>query len=119
MISNIIKLAEYMKDDEDRKLEALFSSEAIPDRGFSERVVRRVRRRIWVRRWTLPIAMAVGGLIAARPALEMMLLLPVVLEFVPDSVKSLPMEWLPQLPLVMTGLAVAAAMVLFVRLIED
>lgn len=119
MTSNIIKLAERMKDEDDRKLEALFRSEAIPDRGFSERVVRRIRRRVWVRRWTLPIAMVSGGLIAVRPAMELVSLLPVMLDFVPDSVKSMPLEWLPQLPLVMAGLAAAGAMVLFVHLLED
>ncbi|HET6628805.1 MAG TPA: hypothetical protein VFG91_03425 [Woeseiaceae bacterium] len=107
-----------MQDEDDRKLEALFRSEAIPDRGFSERVVRRIRRRVWIRRWTLPIAMAIGGLIAVRPAVELVSLLPVVLDFVPDPVKEMPLEWLPQLPLVITGLAAAGAMALLFRLLE-
>lgn len=108
-----------MKDQDDRNLETLFRSEAIPDDGFSERVTRRIRRRLWVRRWTLPIAMVIGGLIAARPALELVSLLPVMLDFVPDSIKGMPQEWLPQLPLVMTALVAGGAMVLFVRLLED
>ncbi len=119
MISNIIKLAERMKDREDRKLEALFQFGAIPDDGFSERVVRRIRRRVWIRRWTLPIAIAIGGLIAAQPALELISLLPVVLDFVPEPVKDMPAEWLPQLPLVASALAAAGAMIFFVRLLED
>ena len=108
-----------MKDQQDRKLEALFRPVAIPDDGFSERVERRIRRRVRVRRWTLPIAAVIGGLIAARPAMDLVSLLPVVLEFVPESVRSMPQEWLPQLPLVATALAAAGAMVLFVRLLED
>ena len=119
MISNIIKLAERMKDQQDRKLEAMFRPVAIPDDGFSERVVRRVRRRVWIRRWTLPIAAMIGGLIAVRPAMDLLSLLPVVLEFMPESVRSMPQEWVPQLPLMATALAAAGAMVLFVRLLED
>lgn len=108
-----------MKDNEDRKLEALFRSEPIADDGFSDRVVRRIRRRVWIRRWTLPIAMAIGGLIAVKPAVELLSLVPVLVSLVPESVKAAPLELLPQLPILMTGLAAAAFMVVFVRLIED
>jgi hypothetical protein len=119
LTSNIIKLAERMKDQEDRKLEALFRSEDIADNGFSEHVVRRIRRRVWIRRWSLPIAMAIGGLIAVKPAVELLSLVPVLITLVPEPVKSMPLEWLPQLPMVMTGLAAAGAMALFVRLLDS
>lgn len=108
-----------MKDREDMKLEALFRSGTIRDDGFSERVVRRIRRRVWIRRWTLPIAMAIGGLIAAKPAMELMSLLPVVLDLVPEPIREMPAEWLPQLPLVVSALAAGGAMIFFVRLLED
>ena len=56
MTSKIINMAEHIKDDADRMLESMFASDPVPDDGFSVRVVRKVRRRIWVRRLTLPIA---------------------------------------------------------------
>lgn len=107
-----------MKDQEDRKLEALFRSDGIEDHGFSELIVRRIRRRVWIRRWTLPIAMAIGGLIAVKPAVELLSLLPALVALVPEPVKAVPLEWLPQLPMVMTGLAAAGAMALCVRLLD-
>lgn len=61
-------MVERSKDSEDRALEALFASEPIADDGFAKRVVRRVRRRIWVRRLALPTAVAFGALVAAKPA---------------------------------------------------
>jgi hypothetical protein len=58
-----------MKDKDDLALEALFASQPIADDGFSRRVIARVRRRQWVRRLALPIAVLMGGAIAAKPAL--------------------------------------------------
>jgi hypothetical protein len=119
LTSNIINMVDRMKDNEDRKLEALFRSEAIPDEGFSERVVRRIRRRVWIRRWTLPVAMAIGGLIAVKPAVQMLSLLPVLFTLVPDDLKRVPLDVLPQLPMLVTGLAFAGGVALFLRMLED
>ena len=60
-------MAERQKDSDDRMLEALFRPEPVPDDGFSRRVIARVRRRVWTRRVTLPIAVVVGSLVAAEP----------------------------------------------------
>ena len=49
-------MAERQKDNEDLVLEALFRAEPIADDGFCKRVVARVRRRVWTRRVTLPVA---------------------------------------------------------------
>ena len=62
-------MADRMKDNEDAALEALFRSEPIADEGFSARVVSRVRRRVWVQRLALPLAVAVGAAISA-PAIR-------------------------------------------------
>lgn len=70
MTSKIINMVERMKDDEDLALEALFASEPIADDGFSNRVLKRLRRRLWVRRLALPIAAAAGLSIALPPSLE-------------------------------------------------
>ncbi len=62
-------MADAMKDAEDLMLEKLLASEPIADDGFSDRIVARVRRRLWFRRLTLPIAAAIGTSIAAKPVL--------------------------------------------------
>lgn len=115
-------MVERMKDDEDRKLEALFRMAPIADDGFSERVVRRVRRRVWVRRWTLPIAAAIGGLIAARPAMDMLALLPLVADLVPPELKAIPADLL-QLPALfsfsLSGAVLAGLATVAIRVATD
>ena len=69
MRSKIINMAERMKDTEDAALEALFRSEPIADDGFSARVLSKVRRRVWVRRLALPLAVIAGAAISA-PAIR-------------------------------------------------
>ncbi len=61
-------MAEKMQDAEDRLLESMFQSESVADNGFSDRVLRRIRRQIWVRRLALPVAMVAGAAIALEPA---------------------------------------------------
>lgn len=111
-------MVERMKDEQDRKLEALFRTAAIADDGFSERVARRVRRRVWIRRWTLPIAAGIGGLIALEPVLQVLELLPVLAGFIPEELKMIPTDLL-QLPTFFSGLLAVGAMMLAVKLIED
>jgi hypothetical protein len=64
-------MAEKMKDAEDRLLESMFQSESVADNGFSDRVVGRIRRQIWVRRLALPVAMVAGAAIALKPASQL------------------------------------------------
>ena len=72
MTSKIINMVERMKDDQDRALEALLRSEPIVDDGFSARVMGRIRRREWVLRLSLPVAFALGALLAVPPALRLL-----------------------------------------------
>ena len=67
MKSKIINMADKIKDADDLMLESMFRSEPIADNGFSDRVVRRIRRKVWIRRVTLPVAAAIGVSIAAKP----------------------------------------------------
>ena len=69
-------MAERLKDSEDLQLEALFSSEPVQDDGFSARIMFRVQRRMWVRRLSLPVAIAIGAVIAAKPLLQLAELVP-------------------------------------------
>ncbi len=71
MKSKIINMADKLKDSEDQHLEELFRSPSVEDNGFSARVVRRVRQRLWLRRLSLPVAVCVGLPIAMAPATEL------------------------------------------------
>jgi len=95
LTSKIINMAEKLKDAEDRLLESMFKAEPINDDGFSQRIVTRIRRRIWLRRLALPVAMLVGGAIAIRPATELVIAVSKLLTVVPDSVVQAPVDWLP------------------------
>jgi hypothetical protein len=89
-------MAEKLKDAEDRLLESMFASEPIADDGFSQRVVGRIRRRIWVRRLTLPVAMLIGVAIAIKPASQLVLAASKLLTVVPQDVVVGSVDWLPQ-----------------------
>lgn len=81
-------MAERLKDEEDRKLEALFASEPIADNGFSARVVARVRRQIWVRRLSLPIAFVIGAAISAQPLMQLIDAVSGLFKFIPQTIAS-------------------------------
>ena len=71
MTSKIINMAEKIRDAEDRLLETMFRAELIEDAGFSDRIIGRIRRGIWLRRLTLPVAMLIGGAIAVKSLLQL------------------------------------------------
>ena len=118
MITKIIKLADRMKDKDDLKLEMLFRSEAVDDDGFSDRIVKRIRWRMRVRRYALPLAVLVGGGIAAKPALDLMMVAARLITVLPEDMRSLPLESLPQMPAVLGALAIAAVTAMFLRALE-
>ena len=103
MTSKIINMVEKLKDAEDRFLESIFQSESIADDGFSQRVVTRIRRRIWLRRLALPVAVLVGGLIAVKPAWQLVSAASKLLSTVPEGVFETPASWIPQMQTVVFG----------------
>lgn len=122
MTSKIINMAERMKDAEDLKLERLFSGEPIADDGFSVNVVSRVRRQVWVRRLSLPVAIAIGSLIGAKPLLEVIAALPQILSIIPVDkigIDNLPIEALPQGSTLMLGAALIMAVMFASRVLEE
>jgi len=113
-------MAESMKDAEDQLLESLLGSEPIADDGFSDRVVRRLRRRMWLRRLALPVAAAVGATIALKPLAT---LVPALFGFVqglvPSDVAILSQLDLPSLPLIVAGGMLLAVIMTALQFIEE
>ena len=115
-------MADRLKDSEDLKLEALFRSEPVQDDGFSASVVSRVRRRMWVQRFSLPTAFIIGAIIAAKPFMQLATLVPKVVSIVPQSVVGLidlPVYDILQGPTIILGIMLLAAMMMIGRMLED
>ncbi|MCI0517093.1 MAG: hypothetical protein L0Y45_04590 [Woeseiaceae bacterium] len=115
-------MAERLKDREDLRLEAMFQSAPIADDGFSNRVVSRIRRQIWVRRLTLPTAFVIGAAFAVRPLAQLVETVSGLLKFIPQTVAgnigTLPVTGLPQLPVLVLGSALLVAALLFGKLAQ-
>ena len=122
MKSKIINMVDRQKDAEDLKLEALFRSDPVEDAGFSDRVVSRVRRKIWIRRLALPTAFVIGMSIAVKPLLQLAGVVPQLLSAIPvDFVRmpQLPLDSLPQTSTIMLWAALAFAIMMIGRMLED
>jgi hypothetical protein len=119
LTSKIINMANRLKDAEDQMLESIFRSEPIADDGFSRRIVARIRRRIWLRRLTLPVAMLVGGSIAAKPVLQLAAAVSKLLMVVPQGLLEIPVAWVPQLQTVVIGAMLLVAVILGMRMLEE
>jgi hypothetical protein len=119
LTSKIINMAERLKDAEDRLLESMFAAEPIADDGFSNRVVSRVRRRLWIRRLALPVATIIGGAVAAKPAAQIGVAVGKLLTVMPQDLLAVPAGWLPQFQLVVIGALLLGAVSLGMRMIED
>ena len=129
MTSKIINMAEKLKDAEDRLLESMFAAAPIADDGFSQRIVTHIRRRLWVRRLALPVAMLVGGLVAFKPATQLVTVSSTLLGVVPREFFEIPASVLPQvesatfgvplLPLIVLSGMVVVAGILGMRLLNE
>jgi hypothetical protein len=115
-------MAERTRDKDDLVLESLFHAEPVPDNGFSARVVSRVRHRMWARRLALPLALALGFSISAKPLLQFLGALPGILNAVFGttlSLESLPAGALPDLSTMLFGASALMAALLASRLLEE
>jgi hypothetical protein len=119
LTSKIINMADKMKDAEDRIFESLFAAEPIADDGFSDHIVKRIRRHIWIQRLTLPAAMLIGGAIAIKPATQLVMAGSRLLGAVPQDILVAPADWIPQLPIVLLGGALLVIGMLSVRMLEE
>ena len=112
-------MAERIKDAEDRLLESLFASGSINDDGFSDRIVRRIRRQMWIRRLTLPTAVLVGAAVALKPATQLLAVIPTLIGALPQDLVEIPAVAVPQLPIVLLGGTLLAIVVLTARMLEE
>ena len=119
MTSKIINMAERIKDEKDLLLESMFASEPIADNGFSARVVRKVRRRIWLRRLTLPVAGLIGALIAFKPLTQLVTLIAGLVQVIPQDVLDASSIVVPQLPMLVLGAMLLATCMIGLRMIDD
>ena len=108
-----------MKDKDDLALEALFRSEPVADDGFSRRVVARVRRRIWLRRLVMPVALVLGSLIAFKPAVEVIGSLHGLAEALPLTLPQIPAGAIPQLSTFIVTAALIVIALFFAPALED
>lgn len=112
-------MADKMQDAEDRALKSMFQSESIEDNGFSNRVVRRIRRQIWIRRLALPTAMVFGAAIAVKPATQLIAVGSQVFGSLPIEAIIPNSALASQLPIVViVGIGLAIAVLTF-RLFEE
>jgi hypothetical protein len=116
-------MADRMKDAQDLKLESLFASDSIPDDGFSVRIEKRVRRQLWLRRLTLPIAVLIGGSIAIKPLAGLLAALVKLLSVLPANIRSnlegVTIANVPQLSTIVFGGVLVIAAIMLTRLLED
>jgi len=112
-------MAERIKDEEDRLLESMFASEPIADNGFSEQIVRRVRRKLLLRRLTLPVAALIGGAIAFKPISALVNTTYRILLQLPDELVVSATNNLPSLQLIVIGGLILFATILTLNMLED
>ena len=119
----IINMAEKMKDTEDLKLEAMFSSESVNDDGFSVRVEKRIRRRIRIQRFTLPIAVLLGGAVAVKPLMALLTAMMQLFVISPEGVSSylgnLASSSAPSITLISLGIMAVLALIMVGRILEE
>jgi hypothetical protein len=119
-------MVDRIKSKEELRLEAMFRSDPLPDIDFSSKVMTRVRRQIWIRRLAMPVAILLGGLIAFKPASELVMTLSKVMNMLPANltsvsmdIPSIPVESLPQVSTYLIGGLMILVTLIFVRVLED
>jgi hypothetical protein len=113
-------MAEKIKDADDLMLENLFSAEAIADNGFSDQVVGRIKRGLWVRRLSLPFAAAIGASISIKPLTGLVTSLAgLVSEVASPELVAASTGWLPPVHLIIMGGMLLALAVVSVRMLEE
>lgn len=112
-------MADKTSDAEDRHLESVFRSEEIPDDGFSKRILFSIRRRIWINRLALPVAVVIGAVFAVKPAIQLVTALMPLLNIATVEVIEVPMQFMPQMQTIVLGGMVFAAGIALFKVFEE
>ncbi|MGI9233705.1 MAG: hypothetical protein ACR2RD_08760 [Woeseiaceae bacterium] len=112
-------MAERIKDADDRILESMFEAAPIADAGFSAAVVRRIRRRLWLRRLAVPVAALGGGAIAVKPLTSFVTVVASLTPMIPPQLIDSVTSMIPQLSTVILGGILLAVCLIGVRALED
>ncbi len=112
-------MAERIKDAEDRLLESMFESVPVADDGFSAKVVRKVSRRLWLRRLTLPVAAAIGVIFAIKPLAGLVKVLAGLSVLIPQDLINTTTSMIPQAQVIVLGAMLLAACLLGLRTLVD
>ncbi len=112
-------MVDKLKDNEDKMLEAMFRSDPVPDNGFSLSVMSQIKRRLWIRRLTLPSAFVVGAAIALKPLSQLVVTFSKFVTVLPANFGSLSLDILPQTSTIFLGGLLLAAMIMVTRMLEE
>ncbi len=112
-------MVDKLKDNEDKMLEAMFRSDPVPDNGFSLSVMSQIKRRLWIRRLTLPSAFVVGAAIALKPLSQLVVTFSKFVTVIPANFSSLSSDILPQTSTIFLGGLLLAAMIMVTRMLEE
>jgi hypothetical protein len=112
-------MAEKSKDAEDLLLGSMFDSQPVADDGFSVSVVRKIRRRLWLRRLAVPLAAVIGGAIAFKPLTGLVAALSQLWVLIPETAISAAAGSIPQLHIVVLGAVLLVAGLVGMRILED
>ena len=111
--------------EEEGRLSELFEALTPPleDEGFSALVVRRIRRRAWLRRTVLGAAVVVGGVLALGPLSELSVLISGVPVLLSEGLVTVATSWndpawLAQNRLVLIMVVLAASIPGAIRLLD-
>ena len=119
MTSKIINMADRIKDAEDQLLESMFAAEPIADNGFSVRVVKKIRRRLWLRRLALPVAGLIGGAIAIKPLTDLVTIVASLSTLLPQELLNVTVDFIPQAQIIVLGAMLLGVCLLGLRALED
>ena len=116
-------MVDRLKDNEDKLLESLFRSDPVSDNGFSRKIISEIKRRIWIRRLTLPAAFVIGAAIAVKPLSQLAVTFSKFLTLIPTrmpaNVGSLSLGDFPQISTVILGGLLLAALMMVSKMLEE
>jgi len=112
-------MVDRLKDTEDKLLESLFRLDPVRDNGFSLKIISRIKRRIWIRRLTLPAAFVIGAAIAVKPLSQLVVTFSKFLTLIPANVGSLSLDNFPQISTVLLGGLLLVGMMMVTKMLEE